>query len=675
MEKLKMHSPDLVAGNIEKIAALFPNCITEAKDATGKLTRAVDFDLLRQELSGSVVEGPQERYRLDWPGRNEAVLLANAPIAKTLRPCPQDSSDFQTTKNIFIEGDNLDALKLLRETYLRKVKLIYIDPPYNLGGDFIYNDDFVKDSEAYLLKTNQQDAEGNRLVENSESNGRFHSEWLSMIYSRLNVAKDLLTDDGIMVISIDENENANLRKLCDMVLGAKNYAGEIIWKNSSKNDQDYISIQHEYFIVYVRDKAVNKGQWTEKKQGLDEIYKAFETFRRQHKNDWIKIHEAAAEWYGQFPESNPIRASKHYSWMDDRGIYFPDNISGPNFGQYVYDIPHPITGQACQPPASGWRFPKSTMEQRIHENRIHFGPDHTTVPNNKTYLKNTEYQSLTSLRFVDGRAASKRLEKLFGVRVFTNPKDEMLLKDLMKAFGIKNDDIILDFFAGSGTTMHAVAELNLEQSSTCRCILVQLPEDLHTALARATGSGKKVITNAINYLKSKRLPETISEITKERLRLCAAHFKASNPTGASRADLGFRALKVDTSNFSDVYYSPDSTKADDLLIQIDNIKSDRTPEDLLFQVMLDWGVDLGLPISSEKIAGKTVFFVDGNALAACFDSEVSEELVTALAKRRVDDLPLLKVVFRDAGYADDSAKINVEQIFKLLSPTTELRTL
>jgi adenine-specific DNA-methyltransferase len=494
-----------------------------------------------------------------------------------------------------------------------------------------------------------------------------------MIYARLLIARDLLTDDGVFAISIDETEHANLRKACDGIFGASNFSGEIVWKNSSKNDQDYISIQHEYIMVYVRDKAVNKGIWKEKKEGLDQIYAAFDKFRKEHGDDWVSIHESALRWYNQFPESNPISSSKHYNWMDKRGVYFPDNISGPNDGQYVYDIKHPITKELCKQPSRGWFCPKEKLLSLIADERIHFGVDHTTVPNLKTYLKNTEYQSLTSLRFTDGRAASKRLKSLFGEKVFTNPKDEILLKDLMKAFGVKSDDIVVDFFGGSGTTQHAVMELNKETGSNVRCILMQLPEDLHVLLSKATGPAKKTITNAIEYLSDRRLPITVSEITKERLRLCGKNFETNDIIGG--VDVGFRVFKVDESNFLDIHYTPETTLQTGLLSLANNIREGRTPEDLLFQVMLDWGLDVGLPIASEKIADKTVYFVDGNALATCFESDISEELVTALAKRRVDDLPLLKVVFRDAGYADDSAKINVEQIFKLLSPTTELRTL
>lgn len=436
MEKLKMHSTNLTQDNIARIRDLFPNCITEAKGEDGSVKLAVDFDQLRQELAESIVEGPQERYHLNWPGKREALLAANAPIAKTVRPHSGESVRFEEAGNIFIEGDNLDALKLLKETYLGKVKLIYIDPPYNTGNDFIYSDDFSATSDEFLKKSNQKDESGNKLTANTEANGRFHSDWLSMIYSRLKLARNLLTDDGIAIISIDESEHSNLVTVGREVFGDSNFCGEIIWKNSSKNDQDYISIQHEYLVFFVKSKAANPGAWVEKKVGLDEIYKAFDGFKANLGSDWKAIHEAALDWYKQFPDSNPIRDSKHYSWMDARGVYFPADISGPNDGQYVYDVKHPATGNICKMPASGWRYPEPTLLQRIADDLVHFGPDHTTVPNNKTYLKDTEFQSLTSMRFVDGRAASKRLQNLFGEKVFTNPKDEILLKDIFKAVEI-----------------------------------------------------------------------------------------------------------------------------------------------------------------------------------------------------------------------------------------------
>ncbi|WP_125955291.1 site-specific DNA-methyltransferase [Novosphingobium sp. MD-1] len=671
MDKLKMHSLDVSQDNIAKIRALFPGCVTEARDeATGALRLAVDFDQLRQELSDHIVDGPQERYRLDWPGKREALVVANAPIGKALLPAVDESVDFERTRNLFVEGDNLEALKLLQEAYLGEVKLIYIDPPYNTGKDFVYQDNFTQGSSEFLKKSLQEDDEGNRLLANREAAGRFHSEWLSMLYSRLVIARNLLRQDGIVVVSIDEKEHANLKKICDEVFGAGNFCGEIVWKNSSKNDQAYVSIQHEYLVVYVKDKNTNSGEWTERKQGLEEIYKAFEVFRNEHGDDWGAIHQAALDWFKSFPPSNPISDSKHYSWMDERGVYFPDNIAGPNDGQYVYDVQHPETGEICKPPSTGWRFPEETMKQRIKEKRIHFGKDHTTVPNNKTYLKNTENQSLTSMRYVDGRAASNRLKDMFGDKVFTNPKDENLLADLFKAMQVKEQDIVLDFFAGSGSTAHALFELNRQQGSKCRTILVQIPEDLNESLKLATGGAKKVTQNAISLMKKLKRPTTVAEICKERLRRAGKKILEGKCHPDWNRDVGFRVLKVDTSNMKDVYYRPDELKQSDLLDMVDNVKEGRTAEDLLFQVLVDWGVDLTLPIRRETVQGKTVFFVDDNALVASFDRGITEDLVKELAGHEP-----LRVVFRDNGFVSDAVKINVAQIFRQVSPATDVKSI
>ena len=664
MEKLKMHSPNLTQDNIARIRDLFPGCVTEAKGEDGSVKLAVDFDQLRQELSDSIVEGPQERYHLNWPGKREALLTANAPIAKTLRPVREESVDFDTTKNLFIEGDNLDALKLLQETYLGKVKMIYIDPPYNTGKDFVYRDNFSETTEDYFSHSLQTDDIGNRLVANRDSNGRFHSVWLSSLYSRLSIARNLLRQDGVVIISIDEVEHSNLRRLCDEIFGSQNFCGEIVWKNSSKNDQSFISVQHEYFVVYVRDKQANSGEWLEKKQGLDEIYKAFEGFKKEFGFDWKKIHQAALDWQKELPASSPILDSKHYSWMDERGVYFPDNISGPNDGQYVYDVDHPITGKKVKQPSRGWFCPKEKLVKLISENRVHFGPDESTVPCLKTYLKNTEYVSLTSLRVLDSRAASNRLRDLFGEKIFTNPKDELLLADFFRAMNVKDNDIVLDFYAGSGSTAHAIWELNRSSGSNCRWISVQIAENLLETLTVATGAAKKITQNAIRLLNGLDLPTTIAEISKERLR------RAGRLTLDGKVLIGFRVFKVETSNMADVYYSPDALDNAKFDLFVDNIKPDRTPEDLLFQVMLDWGVDLALPINKQSIQGKDVFFVDGNALAACFDASgsIDEAFVKELAKYQP-----LRVVFRDAGYKNSAVKINVEQIFKLLSPATEVK--
>lgn len=665
-----MHSPDLTQQNLEKIRAAFPNCVTEARDAQGNLKLAIDFDLLKQELSDSIVEGPQERYRLDWPGKREAMLTANAPIAKTLRPARDESVNFDTTENLFIEGDNLDALKLLQESYLGKVKMIYIDPPYNTGNDFIYEDDFSESTEDFLIRSNQEDDDGNRLIVNRDTYGRYHSKWLSMMYSRLTIARNFLRDDGVLVVSIDEKEHSNLIKICDEIFGSENFHGEIVWKNSSKNDQAYISIQHEYLVIYTKDKNTNIGDWKEKKQGLDDIYKAFDGFRKKHGDDFDAIRSEALSWYKSYPESNPINSNKHYNWIDERGIYFPADISGPNAGQYLYDVIHPVTGEICKAPSTGWRYPKNTLEQRIKDNLIHFGKDHTTVPKNKTYLKDTEFQSLTSIRFLDGRGASNRLEKIFGKKVFTNPKDEYLLADLFQAMTLGGNDIILDFFAGSGTTSHAVFELNKRTGSECNFILIQIPEDLNETLKLATGNARQVVKNAIDFLEEKKLPVVISEISKERIRRAGKQILEGECHEDWNKDVGFRVLKVDTSNMKDVYYNPNEISQADLLDSVDHIKPDRSSEDLLFQVLLDWGVDLTLPIRRETIYGKEVFIVDQNALVACFEKEINEELVAELAQ-----LQPLRMVFRDNGFASDSIKINATQIFKQRSPMTDVKSI
>lgn len=670
MDKLKMHSPDLTLDNIIRIRELFPGCVTEAKSEDGSVKLAVDFDQLRQELSGSIVEGPQERYQLNWPGKREAILTANAPIAKTLRPCLGQSVEFDTTKNLFVEGNNLDALKLLQEAYLGKVKLIYIDPPYNTGKDFVYRDNYSESAESYFSRSNQLDEQGNRLIANRDSNGRFHSAWLSSLYSRLIVARNLLSQDGILVVSIDEAEHPNLRRICDEIFGSQNFCGEIVWKNSSKNDQSYISVQHEYFVVYVRDKQTNTGEWLEKKQGLEDIYRAFDGFKKTCGSDWKKIHQAALDWYKKLPPSSPALDSKHYSWMDERGVYFPDNISGPNDGQYVYDIDHPVTGKRVKQPSRGWFCPKERLIQLIRENRVHFGPDESTVPCLKTYLKNTEYVSLTSLRVLDSRAASNRLRDLFGEKVFTNPKDEQLLSDLFRAMGVAGEDIVLDFYAGSGSTAHAVMELNRLSGSNCRWILVQIAEDLNESLAIATGAAKKITQNAIRILTELGYAATISEIAKERIRRSGSAIFNAAILNDWKKDIGFRSFKVDTSNMAEVYYSPDTLQQGQVDLLLENIRPDRTAEDLLFQVMLDWGVDLALSISKKSIGGKDVFFVDNEALIACFDTHggVDESFVKELAMHQP-----LRVVFRDAGFKDSAVKINVEQIFKSLSPSTEVK--
>jgi adenine-specific DNA-methyltransferase len=583
-------SPDFVKENIELLKSLFPTIVKEGK---------IDLEEL-QALLGDEVETDEEYYRLTWAGKSMARREANKPSTGTLRPKITESKDWAITKNIFVEGDNLEALKLLQKSYANKIKLIYIDPPYNTGKDFVYKDNYSDNLTNYLAITGQLDEIGKRTSTNTESDGRYHSNWLNMMYPRLKIARNLLTDNGIIMISIDEKEVHNLKKLSDEIFGEQNFAGEIIWKNSSKNDQDYISIQHEYFICYVKDKNINKGNWVEKKEGLDEIYKAFDQFRLKHGNDWEAIHKEANEWYKQFPESNSIYASKHYSWMDVIGVYFPDNISGPNFGQYRYDVIHPVTGMVCKEPASGWRYPEDTMRQRIADNLVHFGKDHTTVPNNKTYLKNTEFQSLTSIRYKDGRVASKGLAKLMGENIFTNPKDADLLMDIFKTLEVNSNDIILDFFAGSGTTAESVLKLNEVLNCNCSFILVQIQENLYETLKTATGSSKATLNRAIEYLESRGLPANLCELAKERIRKAGEKIKSERildlfSEDTKPIDIGFKVFKLDTSNINAWDGNPENLQAN-LFNAGSNIKVNRTEEDVLFEILLKNGLDLAQPI-------------------------------------------------------------------------------
>lgn len=656
MEKLKMHSPNFAEENIEKLAALFPGCVTESTDNAGDLKKTIDFDLLRQELSTSIVDGPQERYHLNWPGKREALLTANAPIAKTLRPCREESVDFDTTENLFIEGDNLDALKLLQETYLGKVKMIYIDPPYNTGKDFIYADNFAETAEDYLRDSGQKDEEGNRLISNTDSNGRFHSDWLSMMYSRLKLARNLLKDDGVIVIHIDENEYTNLEKLLTEVFGGENNLGTIVWdKRNPKGDATGIAQQHELISFYCKNREVfkQKADFKRPKANAEAMLKKVEKLISANGGVNNTVRVKYKEWLKKQDFSG---GDKAYCFIDDDGdIYRPVSMAWPNKKKapdnYFIPLVHPVTKKECPIPERGWRNPPETMEQLQKDGLILFGVDETTQPNRKYLLKENLYENVSSLIYYGG--SDDALLSELGVW-FDTPKVVDVSKKLILPI-CKEDDILLDFFAGSATTAHAVMQLNAEDGGNRNFIMVQLPEECDEK-SEAFKAGYK----------------TIAEISKERIRRAGKKIKEENATTAPDLDIGFRVLKVDSSNMNDIYYSPDNIDQNDLLGLTDNIKNDRIPEDLLFQVLLDWGVDLTLPITKETIGSHEVYFVDGNALAACFDKDgnITEVFCKELAARQP-----LRVVFRDSGFKDDSVKINVEQIFKLKSPHTDVKTI
>ncbi len=621
MDKLKMHSRDLTQDNIFRIRELFPGCVAEVRGENGNVKLAVDFDQLRQQLSSSIVEGPQERYHLNWPGKREALLTTNAPIAKTLRPCREESVAFDTTKNLFIEGDNLDALKLLQETYLGKVKMIYIDPPYNTGKDFIYDDDFAEDADEFMRRTNQTDERGVRLVANTEANGRFHSDWLTMMYSRLRSALNLLADDGAIFISIDDNEIQNLRCICDEVFGSANFIANVIWHkmDSPKNSAKHLSQDHDYILLYAKNGEVWRPRLLPRSEKMVERYQNPDNDAR---GPWLLGDLAARNFYskGSYPITTPSGKV----------------IGGPPAGSY-------------------WRVSKEKFDELAADNRIWWGQSGDNRPGIKKFLSEVKDgvvpQTYWSWKDVGStRNAKQELSKLMdassGDELFITPKPVKLIDRMLEIATCPGEcAVVLDFFAGSGSTAHAVLARNAADGGNRRCITVQLPEKT------AEGS-------------------TIAELCKERIRRAGRAVISGQNHAQWNQDVGFRVLKIDSSNMTDVFYSPDLTDKGQIDALIDNIRPDRSAEDLLFQVMLDWGVDLSLPIAKQTIQNKEVLSVDGNALAACFDSHgnIDESFVKELATHKP-----LRAVFRDKGFKDDAVKINVEQIFKLLSPATEVK--
>lgn len=663
IERLELRSEDLVEERLEQMRQLVPEAFSEG---------GVDFDKLRLLLGDEVDEG-DERYAFTWPGKADAIRQSQTTSHATLRPCIEKSrgrggedGSFDSD-NVYIEGDNLEVLKLMQRAYHGRVKLVYIDPPYNTGSDFIYKDTFADTIEHYKEEANLSGQS------NAKTDGRFHANWCSMMYPRLKLARELLSDDGIIIASIDESERTNLQLILNEVFGETNFAGEIIWKNSSKNDQAYISMQHEYLLVYVKDKGSNSGNWTEKKGGLEEIYSAFEGFHAKYGNDWKAIHKAALDWYNHFPPSSPVYASKHYSWMDERGVYFPADISGPNDGQYVYDVKHPVTGKPCKRPSRGWFCPQQEMERRVSEGLIHFGDDEKTVPNIKTYLKDTEQQSLPSILYKDGRVASKKLARMFGAKVFSNPKDDGVLSQLFKAMDVKSDDVVLDFFSGSATTGEAVERMNCSQRIAAKWILVQLPENLEDNLRTATGSNKKITANAIKYLRSHGKDPLLTELAEERLRLSGDEILGEissdsgqltlDGTSQSQPDIGFRVFRLDDSGIE---------RPRDGQLLIDRRKPGRTDLDIIFEAMLRWGYELTYPVEEAKFAGYPCYSVAAGDLVCCMQPGLTTDALDAIAASQPR-----RVLMMDSAI-DDTTKLNALAIFRRVEERTqqkiELRT-
>ncbi|MBR2368835.1 MAG: site-specific DNA-methyltransferase [Paludibacteraceae bacterium] len=622
MEKLKMQSHDKVGDNVSKIAQLFPNCVTEILDKDGKPQLAIDFEKLQAELSNDIIAEGEERYQFTWPDKRAASRLANTPTNMTLRPCREESVDFDNTQNLYIEGDNLDVLKVLRETYLGKVKMIYIDPPYNTGNDFVYNDEYSISNEEFGIRNGFVDEDGNQttdpMVKNTESNGRFHTDWLNMIYPRLKVARDLLTDDGVIFISIDENEVENLKKVGNEVFGATNFVGTVIWERAfaPKNDAKYFSDSHDYIVVYAKS--------------LTQFV------------------------IGKLPRTEEANARYKNPDNDPRGPWTPDNLTVKT---YSANNDYPITtpGGRIVNPAHGscWRVSKTRFEELVADNRVYFGDEGNNVPRLKRFLNELQdgMTPTTIWKFQDvghNQEGRQELKKLFDDKgYFDGPKPLRLLSRILQIANLNKDSIVLDFFSGSATTAHAVMKLNAEDGGNRKFIMVQLPEK----------TDEKSEAYKAGY-------ENICEIGKERIRRAGKKVKEEAGEKADKLDIGFRVLKLDSSNMEDVYYTPSGFEIDNLFSE--NIKEDRSSDDLLFQVMLNYGIELSAKIEPQQINGKTVHFVDDNFLIACFDKDVNESTITEIAK-----LKPIYFVMRDASASSDNVIDNFEQIFKYYSPETK----
>ena len=646
-EKLQMHSPNLVQGNIKKIAELFPNTLTEVEDENGNLKQAIDFDILKQELADYIVSGKEERYQFTWPEKRNAILLANSPISETLRPCREESVGKDGTpggfdsENLYIEGDNLDVLKLLQETYLGKIKMIYIDPPYNTGNDFVYSDDFAEDIDSYLEKSGQFDKNGNKLIQNTESNGRFHTDWLNMIYPRLKLSKNLLSEDGVIFISIDDNEIDNLKKICNEIFGENNLVTEIPWQSraSVQNDTDF-SVNHEYICVYAKNRRKENRR-----------------LKETNASDWYRKDSFVCR-------PLPLDMSKFSNPDNDpRGPWKADPFDAPHIRpNLTYPIINPNNGRQHLPPRGRhWRISQEKFANALADNRIvwtnngEVRPQLKSFYNEKKAFGSVDNSWFSAEKIGTSTNGTKELMSLFdGNAYFDTPKPTSLLSKLITLANVDKGEIILDFFSGSATTADAVLQLNTTTQSNYKFIMVQTNQDNLPDDSAAYKAGYK----------------NICEIGKERIRRAGKKIKEENPLTTQDVDFGFRVLKLDSTNMKDIYYNPAEITQANLDGMIDNIKSDRTQEDLLFQVMIDLGVPLSSKIEETSIAGKKIYNVADNFLAACFDSDVTEEVITAIAKTQ----PYF-FVMRDSSAAGDSVIANFEQIFKTYSPDTKRKVL
>ena len=613
MDKLKMHSLNKVDDNIKKIGALFPSCVTERKNAKGEVEYAIDFDMLKQELSSVVVEGKEERYQFTWPDKKKSILAANAPISDTLRPCIEESVDFDNTQNLYIEGDNLAVLKLLQETYLGKIKMIYIDPPYNTGSDFVYDDDFAQNADEYIVGSGQIDTDGMRLVPNLDTNGRFHTDWLNMIYPRIKLAKDLLAIDGVLFISIDDNEVTNLTKICDEVFGARNRIALICHKaRASVSNDKIISQSHNTILFYAKDILTIEAK--RKMIGLDPVLDGFDLNDNDGRGDYRLV-----------PVDGPGGAKKGNPFYEFLGV------------------------------EGYWRYSKETMQEKYDQGLIVKRGNNLQQKYFKSSAANTR-KTVTTWWDDAGltSSATAKLKTLMGEPSFDTPKPLELIDRMLRMITFDDDEaIVLDFFSGSATTAHAVMEYNAENKGKRKFIMVQLNEAVNEK-SDAYKNGYRSVT----------------EIGKKRIKIAGQKIQDAHRFDCPELDVGFRVLKLDSSNMQEVYYNPVAMTQDLLASTVDNVKADRTPLDLLFQVMLDLGVELSAKIEEYTVSGKTYYTVNGNDIIACFDDNIDNDVIVAIAKQNP-----LYAVFKDKSFATDSVGINNEQLFKTYSPSTVVKVI
>ena len=677
MEKANMHSLDMVNENIKKIGSLFPECITETVGEDGKTKVAIDFEKLQENLSHATIGEGDERYQFTWPGKREAIHNANAPTNMTLRPCKEESVDFDNTENLYIEGDNLEVLKLLQENYLGKVKMIYIDPPYNTGSDFVYNDDFKEDTETFQSKSGMYDEDGNMLLQNfernSESNGRYHTDWLNMMYPRLKIARNLLSDDGVIFISIDDHEVENLKKICDEIFGRNNFLGNLIVQTATDNNPTQINTEHEYSLCYAKHKD-SQQYWYRKSENAQKIIDFYNKLSKKHLplekmqeelRLWIKANKSDLEQVG------------HYDCIDEKGVYTANtNSSNTKPGGYMYDIFHPITNKPCPRPAFGWRWPEETFWAYANDGEVEWGDDENSQPHIKKRIE-TAKEQLKTVIYEDGRASTILLEKMLNAKkVFDNPKPlhfisriiDFLTNDFQET--VNTSPIILDFFSGSATTAHAVMQLNAEDGGDRKYICVQIPETTWELDEKGNKKAKKDTTSKAAFDAGYM---NICEIGKERVRSAGKKIKEENGDKAKDLDIGFRVLKLAESNMKDVYYSPAET-VDVNLFNADNVKEGRTPLDLLFQVMPECNLPLSSKIEEFEVkvgkASFNCFNVADGFLMACFDEKLTDEVVIEIAKKKP-----YYFYMRNFGLESDKVLDNFEQIFTHYSPSTKRKVI